>query len=94
MNFGKALEFLQDGGCVARSGWNGKDMFLYLVNGGSFRVSREPMATHFGEGTEITYCSHIDMKTADGSVVPWVASQTDILADDWQLVNEGVVVYE
>lgn len=35
-------------------------------------------------GKEINYHAHIDMRTADGQIVPWLASQTDILADDWQ----------
>jgi len=36
---------------------------------------------------EINYHPHIDMRTADGMIVPWLASQTDLLADDWDLVN-------
>jgi hypothetical protein len=41
----------------------------------------------FPEGTTINYHGHIDMKTADGTVVPWLASQTDQLAEDWVLVE-------
>lgn len=82
-NFGWAIERLKEGGRVARSGWNGRGMFLYLVSGSEFKVSREPMITHFGYGAQKRYRDHIDMQTVDGSVVPWVASQTDILAEDW-----------
>jgi hypothetical protein len=42
----------------------------------------------YPEGTVITYHAHIDMKTAQDTVVPWLASQTDVLAEDWVLVEE------
>ena len=86
MNFGQALEALKAGQLVQRAGWNGKGMFLYLVAGSKFTVSRAPLLGIFPEGTTIDYSPHIDMRTADGKCVPWLASQTDILADDWQTV--------
>ena len=84
--FGTALKNLKQGYKVARSGWNGKGMFVFLVSGSVFKVNRAPLLGIYPEGTEVTYCPHIDMKTADGSVVPWLASQTDVLAEDWELV--------
>ena len=83
MNFGDALIALKHGAKVARGGWNGKGMFLFLVPGSVFKVNRAPLLGIYPECTEIKYCPHIDMKTADGSVVPWLASQTDALAEDW-----------
>ena len=83
MNFGQALEVLKQGHKVARQGWNGKNMFLFLVPGSTFKVNRAPLLGIYPEGTEVNYCPHIDMKTADNKVVPWLASQTDILAEDW-----------
>lgn len=88
MNFGQALEVLKSGGRVRRAGWNGKGMFLFLVPGSVFKVNRAPLLGIYPEGTEITYRPHVDMRTADGSIVPWVASQTDILDDDWEIVEE------
>ena len=88
MDFGSALDQLKIGGKVARAGWNGKGMFLFLVPGSTFIVNRPPLLGIYPEGTEINYCPHIDMKTVDGSVVPWVASQTDLLAEDWIEVTE------
>lgn len=85
MNFGIALECLKNGKLVCREGWNGKGMFLYLVAGSRFTVSRAPLLGIFPEGTEIDYSPHIDMRTADGKCVPWLASQTDLLAEDWQI---------
>jgi hypothetical protein len=87
MNFGHALEMLKRGHKVARAGWNGKGMFLFLVPGSTFKVNRPPLLGIYPEGTEVNYHAHIDMKTADGQVVPWLCSQTDALAEDWCLVE-------
>lgn len=86
MSFGDVLVALKNGCKVARTGWNGKGMFLFLVPGSTFKVNRAPLMGIYPEGTEINYRSHIDMRTADGSIMPWVASQTDLLATDWVLV--------
>ena len=85
MDFGAALAALKGGQRVTRPGWNGKGMFLYLVPGSTFAVNRPPLLGIYALGTEIRYCPHIDMRTADGSCVPWLASQTDLLADDWEV---------
>lgn len=87
MSFGHAIKALKDGQRVARAGWNGKGMFLFLVAGSRFKVNREPLLSILGEGTEVDYHAHIDMKTAQGYVVPWLASQADMLADDWLIVE-------
>lgn len=86
MNYGDALKALHDGKKVARSGWNGKDMFVYLVPGSTFQVSREPLTGLFPEGTEIVYRPHLDMRYADGTFGVWLASQSDMLAEDWYVV--------
>jgi hypothetical protein len=87
MSFGDAITMLKRGNKVARLGWNGKGMFLFLVPGSVFKVNRAPLLGIYPEGTEITYHAHIDMKTADDKVVPWLASQTDMLAEDWVLLD-------
>lgn len=86
MDFGRALALLKAGENVAREGWNGKGMFVFLVPGSSFEVNRPPLLGIYPEGTPINYHAHIDMKTADGTIVPWLASQTDVLAEDWVTV--------
>jgi len=85
MNFSQALDEIKAGKRVCRAGWNGKGMFLFLVPGSVFKVSRAPLLGVFPEGTEIQYHAHIDMKTAQGDIVPWLCSQTDMLADDWEI---------
>ena len=87
MSFGLAIEALKKGARVARSGWNGKGMFLFLVAGSRFTVNRPPLLGIYPEGTVVDYHAHIDMKTAQGYVVPWLASQADMLADDWLIVE-------
>lgn len=87
LDFGNALRALRRGEKVARKGWNGDSMFLFLVPGSVFQVNRPPLLGIYPEGTEINYQPHIDMRTAQGTVVPWLASQTDVLAEDWFIVK-------
>lgn len=89
LTFGEALEYLKKGARVARQGWNGKGMWVILTKG---RVveNLEPNSFYEKCGFEapVTICSHIDMKAADGSmVVGWLASQTDMLAEDWIVLD-------
>lgn len=85
IDFGGALRLLRNGQCVRRRGWNGKGMFLYLVAGSTFTVNRAPLNTIYPAGTEVVYRPHIDMRAADGSHIPWLASQADMLASDWEV---------
>lgn len=78
LSFGHAVEVLKRGGRVARAGWNGKNMFLWMVRGDSYGV----MGVNSND-----LRPWIGMLTADGSFVPWLASQTDILANDWHIVG-------
>lgn len=78
MNFGQAIEELKKGHKVSRAGWNGKGMWLTLVNGWDM-----PESELRSEIDELETAPWIGMKTADGKFVPWLASQTDVLADDW-----------
>lgn len=87
MGFGWALQQLEAGKRVAREGWNGKGMFLFLVPGSRFVVNRPPLLGIYPEGTVINYHSHVDLRTVDGYIVPWLASQTDILSKDWVLAS-------
>lgn len=77
-DFGQAMFCLKNGDCVRRTGWNGKDMYLVYVPAEEYTVE--------GVGKGIPLLPWIGMKTADNKFVPWLASQTDILAVDWELV--------
>lgn len=91
MNFGEALEVLKSGGKVARAGWNGKGMFLLLVKGTDGILPREgtPYADLLVAPSGVVNINpHIDMKTATGEMQPgWLASQSDMLSDDWCIVD-------
>lgn len=87
MNFESALSAIKSGEKVAREGWNGKGMFIFLVPGSHFEVSRPPLLGIYPAGTPIDYHAHVDMKTANGQIVPWLCSQTDMLAEDWEIVE-------
>lgn len=86
-DIGWAIGEMRSGQRVARRGWNGRGMFIFLVPGSRFQVNRPPLLGIYPEGTTIDYRPHIDMKTVDGTVVPWVASQSDLLAQDWEHVE-------
>jgi hypothetical protein len=85
MTFGQAIEALKNGHRVARSGWNGKSMFLYYVSEGNY-PAKMPSIKGFFPSDNIPYVAYVAMKTAQNNVVPWLASQTDILSEDWYIV--------
>lgn len=85
MDFGYALNALREGCKVARSGWNGKGMFLELVD------SWGSHSWEMKDGSDAKMLPFILMKTANPcdppEVVPWLASQTDLLSNDWEIVK-------
>lgn len=85
LSFGHAIRVMLDGKKVARAGWNGKEMFLYHVPANEYPSETVVAKTTFGK--TVPYGAYIAMKTTQGNVVPWLASQTDMLANDWQLVE-------
>lgn len=68
---GEAIKNLQDGKRIARSGWNGKNMYLEL---------------QIPDTNSKMTLPYVYMKTADNQLVPWLCSQTDLLAVDWVIV--------
>lgn len=83
MTFGEAIEAMRLGHRVTRQGWNGKDMFIYIVPPAEYPAQRGAAKAWAGEDAMIPYGAYIAMKTVDGTVVPWLASQTDVLGEDW-----------
>ena len=81
MNFGEALSELKKGNKAARAGWNGKGMYLFYSPSGvaAGREEGQPVLHPLRE--------FVVMKTAQGDFVPWLASQTDVLANDWTIVE-------
>ena len=92
MNFGHAIEAMKNGKRVARIGWNGKNMYLALQVGSviSSDLARGGIAKALADegNSNIVIGAHIDMRAADGTcVVGWLASQTDMLAEDWVILG-------
>lgn len=76
LTFGLAVEAMKKGARVARKGWNGKGMWIELSEYGKGAMYKDrPLHPH------------ILMATAQGDFVPWLASQTDMLAEDWEVVE-------
>jgi len=75
--FDAALRFLKSGKRVERAGWNGKGMWICWVGRGSFSIGEEVYPS----------TAYLQIKSVNDTVTPWLPSQTDILANDWQIVN-------
>ena len=103
MNFGDAIEAAKAGKRIQRAGWNGKGMWVGYTPDSVLEADLESWPPKFSAGrlkgaaklyaeaegvTKIHIRGHLDMRAADGSLaVGWLASQTDMLADDWSVVE-------
>ena len=91
MTFGEAVEAMKRGAKVSRLGWNGKGMYIWVMPGSTVRDCNQITDPHLAvidkaEG-EIRFLGSIRMRTATGDVLTgWLASQTDMLAEDWAVV--------
>lgn len=94
MNFGEAIEAMKNGKMVTRKGWNGKGMYLWLLPAAMVKAEwcKEPHLKTLAEanGGEVECLGSIRMKTADNKVLTgWLASQTDMLSEDWMIYGEN-----
>ena len=84
MKFSEILVELEDGAIAAREGWNGKDMYIFIVEGDTVK---QAIYDRYGDVENdcpiLDVCNAIYLKTADDKLIPWFASQADMLADDW-----------
>lgn len=90
MNFGEALEALKKGKKVTREGWNGKGMFVVMQKGYPEGIPcNKQTAEAFGyeEGSLFKVRPYLQMRCADGTHQMWLASQSDILEEDWLIVE-------
>jgi hypothetical protein len=89
-DFGWALNQLRNGQRVHREGWNGRGMYVVLQAGYPDGIpinANTAKATGIAEGTIQKFRPYLMMYTVNGEFVPWVASQSDLLADDWDAVE-------
>lgn len=85
MNFGLALEACKMGERIARKGWNGKNMYVFLAHEPDFNTDAD---LSMYDGLEVEVGDVLAMKTAQETFqLGWLASQADMLADDWYIVE-------
>ena len=84
MDFGKALEMVKQGYRVARKGWNGKGMYVFLVKG----IELQNVIRYNHPDVEEKPCADVlALKATTTIQVGWLASQTDMLAEDWEVIQ-------
>lgn len=88
LDFGSALDHLKKGRRLARDGWNGKGMFVYLVPPASYAVQTGAAKAHFGEGSMVPYNAYFAIKNVNDTVSTWVPSVNDCLAEDWYVLSD------
>ena len=86
MNFGEALEAVLNGAAIARRGWNGAGQFVYLISARDLQVG---LMYGYGEYEgEPVFTDVLAIKTTHNQIqVGWLASQSDMLAEDWYVVG-------
>lgn len=86
-SFSAALVAIKGGQRVARAGWNGKGMFVYLVPANSYPAQTGAAKAFFGERGMVPYNAYFALKGADDTVSTWAPSGSDALAEDWLIVK-------
>lgn len=90
LDFGLALILMKRGFKLARGGWNGKGMFVYLVIGGNYPVQMGAIKEYADEQGTVKYNPYMAIKNVDNSISTWVPSVNDCLAEDWQVIGEEI----
>ena len=88
MNFSEALDLCKNGSRITRAGWNGPGQYVVYQPGypdGIGINANTARATGIPEGTVCKFAPYLMFRTAQGVFVPWLASQGDLLAEDWEL---------
>jgi hypothetical protein len=85
MNFGQAVEAAKLGKKVARKGWNGANMFAYIVPAASYPAQTEAAKETFGD--LVPYRAYWALKTAQNDIATWSPSGSDSLAEDWVILE-------
>ena len=96
MRFGEAIECARRGKRIARKGWNGKNMYVYMTKGHAVpskvweaKMPSQELTEVEKERGDVIINAHLDMMNAQGTrIIGWSASQTDMLAVDWYVVGE------
>lgn len=87
LSFGQALEALEAGKKLQRTGWNGKGLFVYYVGANKYPAQTEAAKSHFGQNAMVPYNAYFAIKNVDQTVSTWVPSVNDCLAKDWAILE-------
>lgn len=87
LTFGQAIEAAKNGKRVARKGWNGANMFAYIVPAASYPAQRGSATDYWGVDTMVPYRAYWALKTAQEDVATWSPSGSDSLAEDWIILD-------
>lgn len=87
MGWGDAIAALKLGMAVARLGWNGRGMFVYLVGANSYPAQTGVAKAYFGTKSPVPYNAYFAIKNVDNTVSMWVPSVNDNLVEDWYIVD-------
>lgn len=87
LDFGGALDALRAEKRVARDGWNGAGMYVYLVPAAAYPARTPSAKAEWGEEALVPYRAYLALKTAQGDVATWAPSCSDALARDWVVVE-------
>jgi hypothetical protein len=87
MNFSDALKELKNGKKLQRSGWNGKNLFVYLVSGGDYKVQMDCIKPYADNNGCVHYEPYFAIKNVKNTINTWMPSVSDILANDWEVID-------
>ena len=87
VGFGAALAWMNKGGRVTRAGWNGTGMYLYRIESITLTFGESITHRSFRDGDTLTLEPMVILRTATSEHIPWVCSQTDMYANDWEYLD-------
>lgn len=101
LNYGQALEAAKRGKRIARSGWNGKGMFVFMRPSDVLSADFLPVVKSLPDtvkvflaekGEDVEFLAYLCMYAADGKIVNgWLPSQTDMLSEDWEILDVNYI---
>lgn len=87
LTFGEAAKLLKEGKAVRRKGWNGKNQFIYYVPASRYKAMTDIAKSIMDEDGFVSYAAYLAIRTESGIVAIWSPVLTDVLADDWEIVE-------
>lgn len=87
LTFGEATSRAKQGEAIARESWCGYNMFAYIIPANSYPAQTGVAKRYFGENGLVPYKEYWALKTIHDEVIPWNPYGSDVLANDWKVVE-------